>query len=242
MVSFKTICLLGAALLGSVQAIPAVPRANTLQLSGESGTGGIEIPDLDVRGAAPFEATTDGLEKRNKPVMRLWWTPKGQFVFMAGLNFPQGIIDNLAHMTVDAPPAIMYETVANFFNPFTIGAAHQRAATLFRQATQKGGMYGSGPAQGDMGFGLVLNTFPPANDVQAMLKAIQAWAETTGNPLQIIMKPNDFMNLGGLIRNSKRINQRESAKCPKLDNIMQYVNKDVPANLDLKKLRYAGRC
>ncbi|KAK8074123.1 hypothetical protein PG994_005022 [Apiospora phragmitis] len=93
-------------------------------------------------------------------------------------------------MTVDAPAAIVYETMANFFNPMSATAqAHQRAAFLFRHATQKGDMYGS-------------------DDVQAVLRAVQAWAESSGGVLQIILKPNDcFLRLPAeLLRLSNRIN------------------------------------
>lgn len=99
-------------------------------------------------------------------------------------------------------------------------------------------------------FGFVIQLFDEyPGFIQDLLEAIHDWGARLGNVVQVLQRPNGFVDLGqiGTATNAKREVEPIKARsrgnsCPANIDILKYADLDVPDLDPNKNIRAAGEC
>ncbi|OTA67709.1 hypothetical protein K449DRAFT_461694 [Hypoxylon sp. EC38] len=228
MVSFKKLFSLGAALFSVINAIPS-PTLSDLSLvdrsapqQGKSGVVSLVRNEINKPTA---------LDKRAGR-MTLQWSPQGRIVFLLGAALPQGIVDGLRETLGEGAPG--KALLENFHQWLLKNAWDYRAA-----------FSAAGAVANDFGFAVFTVTLPSATELQALLKAINAWASQAGGIVQVISRENNFFDPSAIGAGQKRdIKARSRGNaCPANTDILKYATLAVSTDININRdIRFAGEC
>ncbi|KAK8062696.1 hypothetical protein PG997_014793 [Apiospora hydei] len=198
----------------------------------------------------PAAATLDVVAKRAPRRQMLQWSPSGTLVYLLGAPidaFAQlpAELRNLITGHGEGGPAQML--LYNWVEFVKSHVSQYRAAYnlyldhMFNVGAQVGGVYGQGQAANLWGFGFHFAHPPSAADLQNLRDAIQAWGQQEGGAVNVLQRANGFFNPADIGAGLRRRSRDDH--CPKPVDVLKYAKRDVPSDLDFKKLtRWAGMC
>ncbi|RHZ43359.1 ankyrin repeat domain-containing protein [Aspergillus thermomutatus] len=158
-------------LFATFTSVIALPNpAQILPSEKDISMDGLEVHDV---------RDVSALEQRALGPMTLQWSPQGQFLFMAGLQIPQGIYDA-------------------FFSS-SIGINDFAAAEFYMRHALEGGIMNITPFSNngyDVGFGIFAKDGVSLTQevVNAMITVIRRWAEANSGSLTVIQAANGFID------------------------------------------------
>ncbi|OTA94370.1 hypothetical protein M434DRAFT_10762 [Hypoxylon sp. CO27-5] len=124
---------------------------------------------------------------------------------------------------------------------------YRAAFSVFERATVRGGLYekAAGAVANDFGFAVFTVTLPSATELQALLKAINAWASQAGGIVQVISRENNFFDPSAIGAGQKRDVEARSRgnACPANTDILKYATLAVSTDININRdIRFAGEC
>ncbi|KAI1849099.1 hypothetical protein JX266_005060 [Neoarthrinium moseri] len=250
MVSLKSLCLYGAALITAVQAIPT-PSSDTSLAGRDASLGSSDIqPAAIAREILDGSDSTDLSKRIGRGRMTLQWSAQGRIFFMLGAGFPQSIIDSFAQLGEGGPAkGLMSEFWGWALDHQSLNRNVREAWRMTNSATRSA-IYGKagGVISNDFGFGLQTAgayANPTLAQMQNLIQAIHDWASSQGSVVQVIQRPNDFFSLSEIGASTRRDleDRARGSTCPKSQNLLQYATKDVSSDLNINRdFRAAGQC
>ncbi|RHZ58394.1 uncharacterized protein CDV56_106979 [Aspergillus thermomutatus] len=158
----------------------------------------ISVDELEVHNIRDVSA----LEQRALGPMTLHWSPQGRFLFMAGLQIPQGIYDAFfsSSVGINGLGRVMLQNFKEYVtNQFLFDWEALAAAEFYMRDALEGGIVNTTPFSNngyDVGFGIFTKDgVPPTQEVvNAMITVIRHWAEANSGSLTVIQAANGFID------------------------------------------------
>ncbi|KAK8054554.1 hypothetical protein PG994_009621 [Apiospora phragmitis] len=238
MVSFKKILFLGATLMASVHALPTSDAALAHPQPESSSEEAFASGDLDIA-------------KRASGRQMLQWSPSGTLVYLIGgpmqaiTQLPAELQNLIAEHSEGTPAQMLLYNWVEWVKghlPQYRGAYNLYLDHLFGVGAQIGAVYGQGQAANLWGFGFHFPQQPSAADLQNLRDAITAWGRQDGGVVGVLQRANGFFNPADIGAGVPGKRSRDDT-CPKPVNVRKYASRDVPEDLDFKRVtRWAGMC